>query len=116
MEQMLMVHHHQCIQRKFPFKPPKNRFNSSIHIRKSIDLFDCKIQMKMCKLKKKIFNSSNRHHQALQSDFQPPYFPPPFHHSTQSPPQQQNHGIGKKILLNKITSYGKSKSTMKFII
>lgn len=36
-----------------------------------------------------------RHHQALQSDFQPPYFPPPFHHSTQSPPQQQNHGIGK---------------------
>lgn len=32
------------------------------------------------------------HHQALQSDFQPPYFPPPFHHATQSPPQQQNHG------------------------
>ncbi|XP_063709493.1 transcription factor AP-2-epsilon isoform X1 [Culicoides brevitarsis] len=33
------------------------------------------------------------HHQALQSDFQPPYFPPPFHHTTQSPPQQQNHGL-----------------------
>uniref|UniRef100_A0A1B0CSX2 Putative transcription factor ap-2 n=1 Tax=Lutzomyia longipalpis TaxID=7200 RepID=A0A1B0CSX2_LUTLO len=31
-------------------------------------------------------------HQALQSDFQPPYFPPPFHHAAQSPPQQQNHG------------------------
>lgn len=37
--------------------------------------------------------SPSMHHQALQSDFQPPYFPPPFHHTTQSPPQQQNHGI-----------------------
>lgn len=36
--------------------------------------------------------SPSMHHQALQSDFQPPYFPPPFHHATQSPPQQQNHG------------------------
>lgn len=36
--------------------------------------------------------SPSMHHQALQSDFQPPYFPPPFHHTTQSPPQQQNHG------------------------
>lgn len=37
-------------------------------------------------------STSSMHHQALQSDFQPPYFPPPFHHSAQSPPQQQNHG------------------------
>lgn len=37
-------------------------------------------------------STSSMHHQALQSDFQPPYFPPPFHHTTQSPPQQQNHG------------------------
>lgn len=36
--------------------------------------------------------TASMHHQALQSDFQPPYFPPPFHHATQSPPQQQNHG------------------------
>lgn len=42
--------------------------------------------------------SPSIHHQALQSDFQPPYFPPPFHHTTQSPPQQQNHG--KLVYLN----------------